>query len=94
MKLAQNLAKIKMKINNNYNFEYKEIGLQPGEKLKETLKDKNEILKKVSKEIFTVHNRNKNTNRFQFHFEKLKNNFFKAQRNKLIKDLKNITKFC
>ena len=94
LKLAQNLAKIKMKINNNYNFKYKEIGLQPGEKLKETLKDKNEILKKVSKEIFTVHNRNKNTNRFQFHFEKLKNNFFKAQRNKLIKDLKNIAKFC
>ena len=94
LKLAQNLAKIKMKINNNYNFKYKEIGLQPGEKLKETLKDKNEILKKVSKEIFTVHNRNKNTNRFQFHFEKLKINFFKAQRNKLIKDLKNIAKFC
>ena len=83
-----------MKINNNYNFEYKEIGLQPGEKLKETLKDKNEILKKVSKEIFTVHNRNKNIKRFQFHFEKLKNNFFKAQKNKLIKDLKNLAKFC
>ena len=94
LKLAQNLAKIKMKINNNYNFEYKEIGLQPGEKLRETLKDKNEILKKISKEIFIVLNRNKNTNRFQFHFEKLKNNFLKARRNKLIKDLKNIVKFC
>ena len=94
LKLAQDLAKIKMKINNNYNFEYKEIGLQPGEKLRETLKDKNEILKKISKEIFIVLNRNKNTNRFQFHFEKLKNNFLKARRNKLIKDLKNIVKFC
>ena len=46
LQLAKNLAKIKTKINNNYNFEYREIGLQPGEKLKETLKDKKEILKK------------------------------------------------
>ena len=42
LQLAQNLGKIKMKLNNNYIFKYKEIGLQPGEKLKETLKDKKE----------------------------------------------------
>ena len=48
--VAKKLAKIKVKTNKNYHFEYKEIGLKPGEKLKETLKDKNEILKKVSTE--------------------------------------------
>ena len=94
LQLAKNLAKIKTKINNNYNFEFREIGLQPGEKLKETLKDKKEILKKVSKEIFMVNNKNKNISKFQIHFEKLKVNFFKGDKNKLVKNLKDIAKFC
>ena len=94
LNLAKNLAKIKVKTNRSYRFEYKEIGLKPGEKLKETLKDKNEILKRISKEIFMVQNKNKNINRFEFYFEKLKNNFFTAKKNKLIIDLKNIVKFC
>ena len=94
LQLAKNLAKIKTKINNDYNFEYREIGLQPGEKLKETLKDKKEILKKVSKEIFMVNNKNKNIDKFKFYFEKLKQNFFKGDKNKLIKNLKDIAKFC
>ena len=94
LNLAKNLAKIKVKTNRSYRFVYKEIGLKPGEKLKETLKDKNEILKKISKEIFIVQNKNKNIYRFEFYFEKLKNNFFSAKKNKLIIDLKNIVKFC
>ena len=49
LKLAKNLGRIKKKLNNNYDFKYKEIGLQPGEKLKETLKDKKEILKVLKK---------------------------------------------
>ena len=57
LKLAKNLGKIKMKLNNNYIFKYKEIGLQPGEKLKETLKDKKETIRKISKEIFMVYNK-------------------------------------
>ena len=88
------MAKIKVKTNRSYRFEYKEIGLKPGEKLKETLKDKNEILKKISKEIFMVQNKNKNIYKFEFYFEKLKNNFFSAKKNKLIIELKNIVKFC
>lgn len=93
-KLAENLAKIKMKINNNYIFRYKEIGLQPGEKLKETLKDKKEILEKKSKEIFTVRNKNKDNNKFEFYFKKLKICFLKTQKKELIKELKNISKVC
>ena len=94
LQLAKKLAKIKTKINNDYNFEYREIGLQPGEKLKETLKDKKEILKKVSNEMFMVKNKNKNINKFQIYFEKLKVNLFKGNKYKLIKNLKDIAKFC
>ena len=93
LKLAQNLAKIKNKINGNYNFRYKEIGLQPGEKLHETLKDKREILKKVSNEIFMVRNKNKSIKEFKLYFDRLRMNYFKAQKNKLIRDLKNIANF-
>ena len=78
LQLAKNLAKIKTKINNDYNFEYREVGLQPGEKLKETLKDKKEILKRISNEIFMVSNKNKNLNKFQYYFEKLKKIFIKV----------------
>ena len=93
LKLAKNLGKIKMKLNNNYIFKYKEVGLQPGEKLRETLKDKKETIRKISKEIFMVYNKYQKNNKFKFYFEKLKNNYYKAQKNKLIKELKNITKF-
>jgi FlaA1/EpsC-like NDP-sugar epimerase len=94
LQLAKNLAKIKTKINNNYNFEYREVGLQPGEKLNETLKDKKEILKKISNEIFMVNNKNKNISKFQIYFEKLKVNFLKGDNNKIVKNLKDIAKFC
>ena len=93
LKLAKNLGKIKMKLNNNYIFKYKEVGLQPGEKLKETLKDKKETIKKINKEIFIVYSKYKKSDKFKLYFEKLKDNYYKAQKNKLIKELKNITKF-
>ena len=83
--LAKNLAKIKLKTNRSYDFEYKEIGLQPGEKLKETLKDKNENLKKISNEIFMVQNKNKNIDKFIFYFKKLENNFFKLKKKNCLK---------
>ena len=93
LELAKNLGKIKMKLNNNYVFRYKETGLQPGEKLKETLKDKKENLKKISNEIFMVYNKRLNNHKFQIYFERLKVNFFQFKKEKLIKDLKNISKF-
>ncbi len=92
LQLAKNLAKIKNKINNDYNFEYREIGLQPGEKLNETLKDKKETLKKISNEIFVVNNKKQNLDKFQIYFEKLKVNFLKGDKNKLIENLKDISK--
>ena len=49
--LAFNLAKIKMKLNPNYKFEYEEIGLFPGEKLRETLRDNSESIKKLIKKF-------------------------------------------
>ena len=94
LKLAQNLARIKTKINNNYFFRYKEVGLQPGEKLRETLKDKKEILQKKSKEIFTVSNKSTNINKFEFYFKTLNQCYSKGQKKGLIKALKNLTKFC
>ena len=93
LQLAKNLAKIKNKINNDYNFEYREIGLQPGEKLNETLKDKKETLKKISNEIFVVNNKKQNLDKFQIYFEKLKVNFLKGDKNKLIENLKDISKY-
>ena len=93
LQLAKNLAKVKTKINNDYNFEYREIGLQPGEKLNETLKDKKEILKRVSNEIFMVNYKNKNLDKFQIYFEKLKKNFYKGDKNKLVRNLKDIAKY-
>ena len=94
LQLAKNLGKIKTKINNDYNFEYREIGLQPGEKLNENLKDKKEILKKISNEIFMVNDKNKNLDKFQIYFEKLKENFYKGDKNKLVRNLKDIAKYC
>ena len=94
LKLARNLGKIKKKLNNNYTFRYKEIGLQPGEKLKETLKDKTETLRKINSEIFIVSNKKKKDDKFKIYFEKLKKNFFLSKKDKLKKELKNISKFC
>ena len=94
LKLAKNLGRIKKKLNNNYDFKYKEIGLQPGEKLKETLKDKKEILKKINNEIFIVSNKTQNISKFEIYFENLKKNFFLFKKEQLIKELKNISKFC
>ena len=94
LKLAKNLGRIKKKLNNNYDFKYKEIGLQPGEKLKETLKDKKEILKKINNEIFIVSNKTQNISKFEIYFENLKKNFFLFKKKQLIKELKNISKFC
>ncbi len=90
LKLAENLAKLKIRIKNDYVFKYKEIGLKPGEKLKETLKDKNEILLKKSKEIFAVKNRKKINYNFKIYFDELKRSFFKDPKKVLIKQLKKI----
>ena len=92
LNLAKNLGKIKMKLNNNYIFKYKETGLKPVEKLNETLKDDKETLRKISEEIFMVSNKKSNIKKFELHFEKLKDNFFRSKKVGVIKELKNIIK--
>ena len=47
----------------------------------------------LNKEIFIVYSKYKKSDKFKLYFEKLKDNYYKAQKNKLIKELKNITKF-
>ncbi len=41
-----------------------------------------------------VSNKNKNLNKFQYYFEKLKENFYKGDKNKLVKNLRDIAKYC
>ena len=41
-----------------------------------------------------VNNKNKNIDKFQIYFEKLKENFSKGDNSKLVKNLKDIAKFC
>jgi len=90
--LAKNLAKIKMKLNPNYKFEYKEIGLQPGEKLNETLKDKSEVIKKINKEIFVVKNKKKINVDFKKSYEELNLYYSSLNKKKLMTCLKKISK--
>ena len=40
-----------------------------------------------------VYSKHQKNNKFELYFKKLKDNYYKAQKNKLIKELKNITKF-
>ena len=90
--LAQNLAKIKMKLNPNYKFEYEEIGLQPGEKLNETLKDKSEIIRKINKEIFVVKDKKKINSDFKKSYEELNLYYSSLNKKNLIACLKKISK--
>ena len=41
-----------------------------------------------------VYNKKQNNEKFQIYFKKLKINFLKSKKDRLIKDLKNIVKFC
>jgi len=90
--LASNLANIKMRLNPKYKFEYKEIGLHPGEKLNETLRDKSEIIKKINNEIFAVVNKKKNNNNFKKLYEKLIYYYSEIKKDELITFLKKISR--
>lgn len=88
--LAKDLAKIKNKINPFYVFDYKEIGLQPGEKLHETLVDDKEIKLKLSDEIFLVKSKNKPKRDLTILINSLYENYYKLQSKKLTSTLKKI----
>ena len=91
-KLAQNLGKIKSKINPNYQFKYNIIGLMPGEKLHETIVDKKEIVKKYSNEILLVKNKKNKINNFKNLFNSLIVNYKKQNKKELLKCLNGINK--
>ncbi len=91
--LAKNLAKIKTKFNPNYKFNYKVIGLQPGEKLKETLKGKKEILKKLNNEIFEVKQSTPIKEEFSLYYKHLLAKYKNLDKKELISHLKKISKY-
>ena len=91
--LAKNLARIKSRINPNYKFTYNVIGLQPGEKLHETIVDKTEFKKKFNTEIFLVHSKRKKNANFIKYYQNLCINYDKQNENELLKQLKNIIKY-
>jgi len=91
--LAKNLARIKSRINPNYKFTYNVIGLQPGEKLHETIVDKMEFKKRFNNEIFLVHSKRKKNANFIKYYQNLCINYDKQNENELLKQLKNIIKY-
>ena len=90
-RLAKNLGKIKSKINPNYHFRSEVIGLQPGEKLHETIVDKKEIIKKYNKEILLVKNKD-NKNNFLKLLTNLLRNYKKQNEKELFDCLSRIGK--
>ncbi len=91
--LAKNLAKIKIKLNPNYKFKYEIIGLHPGEKLKETLKGKKEILKKLNNEIFEVKQSYPIKEEFSSYYKYLLAKYKNLDKKGLISHLKEISKY-
>tara|TARA_B100000902_G_scaffold395353_1_gene453747 strand:+ start:1142 stop:3388 length:2247 start_codon:yes stop_codon:yes gene_type:complete len=88
--LALNLAKIKMKLNPNYKFEYEVIGLFPGEKLRETLRDNSEVIKKINKEVFVLIDKRKLNKNFMKNYEKINFYYSNANKKKLIYYIKKL----
>ena len=91
--LAKNLAKIKVNLNPNYKFKYAFTGLQPGEKLKETLKGKREVLKMMNNEIFEVSQNYQTKESFNLYYKNLVTKYNEFNKKKLINHLKEISKY-
>lgn len=71
LSLAKNLGEIKSKINPDYKFRYKLVGLKPGEKMHETIVDNKETKTKINKEIFFVKSKIKLNKNFIKNLENL-----------------------
>ncbi len=91
--LAKKLAEIKSNQNPNYKFKYVVIGLQPGEKLKETLKGKRESIKKLNNEMFEVTEDHKTRSEFTQYYQQLLEKYYNLNNNEVIKHLKKISKY-
>lgn len=93
LSLAKDLGRIKSRINPNYKFEFIEIGLQPGEKLHETIVDKNEIRKRYNDEIFFIIKNKKNKLDFDALYNKIVLCYNELNEKKMIKTLMKIKNF-
>ena len=93
LSLAKDLGRIKTRINPNYKFEFKEIGLQPGEKLHETIVDKNEIRKKYNNEIYLIIKGKREKKDFDSLYNKLVWCYNELNEKEMIKNLIKIKKF-
>lgn len=91
--LAKNLARIKTRINPNYKFTYKEIGLNPGEKLHEKIFDKNEIKKKYNNEIYLIEKCKNALFNFNKYYSEIVNYYNTNNKKELYNSLKKITKY-
>ena len=91
--LAKKLAKIKLNFNPNYKFKYEVTGLRPGEKLRETLKGKREVLKKLNNEIFEVTQNYQTKELFNLYYRNLVAKYNELNKKKLINHLKKISKY-
>ena len=91
--MAKNLAKIKSYHNPNYKFKYEVTGLKSGEKLKETLKGKREVIKKVNNEIFEVTQNYEMKKEFKLYYKQLLEIYYKLNKKDLIKHLRKISKY-
>ena len=91
--LAKNLAKIKLNQKPSYKFKYEVTGLKPGEKLKETLKGKREVIKKLNNEMFAVNQNYKINNEFKLYYKQLLEKYYNLNKKDLIKHLKKISKY-
>ena len=93
LSLAKDLGRIKTRINPNYKFEFKEIGLQPGEKLHETIVDKNEIRKKYNNEIYLIIKGKREKKDFDSLYNKLVWCYNELNEKEMIKNLIKIKNF-
>ena len=93
LSLAKDLGRIKTRINPNYKFEFKEIGLQPGEKLHETIVDKNEIRKKYNNEIYLIIKDKREKKDFDSLYNKLVWCYNELNEKEMIKNLIKIKNF-
>jgi len=91
--LAKKLGKYKKNLDPNYKIKFIETGLKKNEKLHECLFEKKEILHKVNNNVFYVHNKKFEHEKFIKLFLDLENNFKFYSKKKIINCLKSICKF-
>ena len=91
--LAKDLGKIKSKINPSYKFKYVEVGLQPGEKLHETIVDKKEMRKRLNNEIFVIKRKKNRTMNFGILYNSLVKCYQKMNKKELTSILIKIRNF-